>query len=148
MSRLHKFLCLSHADRFYLLEAAVWLGLARLALLILPFRWIALWLGRHMALAQDLAEGTPAELLTRISWGVTTAGCHLPWDCTCLTQAMAGKAMLKCRGVPSTLCLGVAKDEETYLQAHAWLRCGDRILTGWQGIAKYTVIATFAEDGK
>jgi hypothetical protein len=79
---------------------------------------------------------------------VATASRHLPWNCTCLVQAMAGKAMLKRRGVPSTLYLGVAKDGETRLQAHAWLRCGARILTGWQEMERFKVIGTFAEDGK
>lgn len=49
MGRLHKFLALAPADRFCLLEAILWLGLARLAILVLPFRWLAPHLGRHMA---------------------------------------------------------------------------------------------------
>jgi hypothetical protein len=56
--------------------------------------------------------------------------------------------MLRRRGAASTLYLGLAKDRETQLQAHAWLRCGERILTGQRGMAGFTVISTFAEDGK
>lgn len=147
MSRLRKFLDLPHADRICLSEAGVWLGVARLAILFLPFRWLALGLGKQMALSAEMPEETSTELLDRISWAVATASRHLPWNCTCLAQAIAGKAMLKSRGVPSTLYLGLAKNGETQLQAHAWLRCGERIITGWQGMGRYTVIATFAEDG-
>jgi hypothetical protein len=146
MSRLRKFLALSRADRSCLVEAGFWLGLARLAILVLPFRRVAPILGRHMAQSPEEMEAAPAELLDRISWAVTTASRHLPWDCLCLAQAMAGKAMLKRRGVPSTLYLGLAKEPEAQLQAHAWLRCGVRILTGRRGMAGFTVIATFAED--
>jgi hypothetical protein len=148
MSRLRKFLGLTAADRRLLLEAAVWLGVARLAILVLPFRRVAQCLGRHMARSPEEAGAAPADLLDRISWAVATASRHLPWDCLCLVQAMAGKAMLKRRGVPSTLYLGLAKAGEAQLQAHAWLRCGERILTGWQGMGEFAVIATFAEDGK
>jgi hypothetical protein len=98
-----------------------------------------------MALSPLNLEVTPSELLDRISWSVATASRQLPWDCSCLAQAVAAKAMLRWRGVPSTLYLGVAKDSHSSLKAHAWLRCGDRILTGWQGMGKFTVIATFAE---
>lgn len=148
MSRLRKFLDLSNTQRCYLVEAGFWLVVARLAILILPFRWIAPVLGRQMALSVKESGLAPIELLDHISWAVTTASRHLPWDRMCLVQAMAGKAMLKVRGLPSTLYLGLAKNGETQLQAHAWLRYGERILTGWQGMGGYTVIANFAEDKK
>jgi hypothetical protein len=129
-----------------LLEAMSWLGIIRLAFLFVPFRWIARGLGKYMALSpEELGVGS-RELLDRISWAVTTASRHLHGGNSCLAQAMAGKAMLKCRGVPSTLYLGLAKSSEAQFQAHAWLRCGGRILTGSQGMEEYTVIGTFAEE--
>ena len=148
MSRLPKFLALPHADRGCLIEAGFWLGIARLAILVLPFRWVAPRLGRHMARSPEEAGSAPAELLDLISWAVATASRHLPWECLCLAQAMAGKAMLKRHGVPSTLYLGLVKSDETQIRAHAWLRCGERILTGRQEMSGFTVIATFAEDVK
>jgi hypothetical protein len=148
MSRLHKFLGISNTKRCYLVEAWFWLVAAKLALMILPFRWIAPALRRQMVLWAEGSGLTSTEHLDYISWAVTTASRHLPWDCKCLVQAVAGKAMLSVRGVPSNLCLGLAKTGEAQLQAHAWLRCGERILTGWQGMEVYTVIASFAEDGK
>jgi hypothetical protein len=147
MRRLVKFLDLAPADRTCLVEAAGWLGLARLAILVLPFRWLAPRLGRHMALSPAEAAA-PAAVLDRISWAVTTASRHLPWECKCLAQALAGKAMLQRRGVASTLYLGVGKEPAAGLQAHAWLRCGPRILTGAPGMSGFTVICTFAEEGK
>jgi hypothetical protein len=147
MSRVRNFLALFPADRAGLLEAAAWLGLARLSILVLPFRRIAPLLGRQMA--QSPAEAAaPAALLDRISWSVNTASRHLPWECKCLALALAGKAMLRRRGLASTLYLGVGKEPEAGLQAHAWLRCGERILTGGRALADFTVISTFAEEGQ
>jgi hypothetical protein len=147
MSRLRKFWALSPGERSCLLEAVLWLGLARLAILVLPFRRLAPFLGRHMAQSPADAGAAPAEMLDRLSWALAAASRHLPWECKCLAQALAGKAMLQRRGLPSTLYLGLAKGGEAGLRAHAWLRCGERILTGRQGMAGFTVIASFAGEG-
>lgn len=148
MSRLNKFFALSAADRTFLLEAVFWLGLARLAILMLPFRWIAPLLGTNMAQTPPTAAAAPEDILDRISWALTTASRHLPWECKCLARAMAGKAMLRRRGLASTLYLGLAKDVDATLLAHAWLRCGNRIITGETEMAEFRTIATFAEEEK
>ena len=73
---------------------------------------------------------------------------YTPWESACLAQAFAAKAMLRCRGITSTLYLGLAKNEQggqSGLLAHAWLRSGSLILTGEPGKDQYTVVATFAE---
>jgi hypothetical protein len=116
--------------------------------MLLPFRWIKLGWGEHNALPTDESGLTLPKLLERVSWAVATASRNLPWDCLCLAQAMAGKAMLKRRGIPSTLYLGLAKDGAAQSQGHAWLKCGEKILTGQQGVEVFTVIATFAENEK
>jgi hypothetical protein len=93
-------------------------------------------------------EEDPAdpELLRRIGWAVGVVSHNLPWTSRCLAEAIAGKRMLQKRGVRSTLYLGLAKDEQADLEAHAWLRCGSRVLTGGQASASYAVIASFAES--
>ena len=70
---------------------------------------------------------------------------NLPWECQCLVQAVAGKAMLRRRSMPTTLYLGVAKDENARLCAHAWLRCGDVIVTGREGADRFSVVSTFGD---
>jgi hypothetical protein len=63
----------------------------------------------------------------------------------CLPQAMAAKWMLRRRRTPSTLYLGLRREEKTSLTAHAWLRAGDEIITGRAAIMEHQVIATFGE---
>ena len=146
MQMLGKFLRLSSSDRRLFVEAAIWLGIARLALLVVPFRWIAPFLGKHMAESPETEERAHKQFVERISWVVQTASRHLPWKCKCLVKAIAGKCMFKRRRVPSTLYLGLLKDEEEKLKAHAWLRSGKAIVSGHQGVTEYTVVSTFAED--
>jgi hypothetical protein len=39
--------------------------------------------------------------------------------------------------------LGVNKDEEKNLTAHAWLKCGEIFITGKRGYQKFTVVSSF-----
>ncbi len=145
MARVDKLFQLSDGDRWLVLEAAFWLGIARLAILILPFRWIAPFLGKHMAESPQSMEPNFGDFAERASWAVQTAGRHLPWECKCLTQAIAGKGMFKLRRIPSTLYLGLGKDGGEKLKAHAWLRSGDVIITGGVGMNLFTIVSSFAE---
>ena len=145
MQRLRKFLRLSSFDCRLFVEAAIWLGIARLAVLVVPFRRIAPFLGRHMAESPQTTESEHKEIAERISWVVQTASRHMPWECKCLTQAIAGKGMFKRRGLRTTLYLGVAKDGDENLKAHAWLRSDDIIVTGARGMDQCAVVSTFAE---
>jgi hypothetical protein len=143
----YSFWQLPWADRWLLVEAACWLSMARLAILLLPFCRIAPFLGRHMAESPqaDRLPGQGAQV-RRLGWAVKTMSRHMPWECTCLVQALAGKMLLRRRGFPSTLYLGVAREADMTLAAHAWLRCGSVILTGASGHHQFKVVATFAEE--
>ena len=125
------------------LEAAIWLGMSRLAILILPFRWIAPFLGRHMA-NSGKNEYRDRQTVIFVSRAILDMSCHLPWECKCLAQAISGKMMLRRRQIPSTLYLGVAKKEDGDLNAHAWLRAGDIIILGGGGLERFAVVSTFA----
>jgi len=71
---------------------------------------------------------------------------HLPWRFVCLPQAIAAQRMLRRRGVASTLYLGVAPDREKpdAIAAHAWLRAGDKIVTGERESRHQRQVASFA----
>jgi hypothetical protein len=145
--RLAKLRHLYWRDRMLLAEACFWLGVARLAVLALPFRWIAYRLGHHMAELPASTEPGHLQTARRVSWAVSAMSRHTPWRNTCLAQAIAAHRLLRERGVLSTLYLGLDKDEAGNLQAHAWLRCGDVFVTGRKGMENYTVVSTFAGKG-
>ncbi|MFQ5486703.1 MAG: lasso peptide biosynthesis B2 protein, partial [Desulfobacterales bacterium] len=99
------------AEQALYLETAFWLGVSRLAILFLPFRWIAPFLGTHMAQSDENAYRDRKTAIF-ISRAILTMSCHLPWECKCLAQAISGKMMLCRRKIPSTLYLGVSKKED------------------------------------
>jgi len=88
------------------------------------------------------------ETRTRqVGWAVRAVARRTPWKSNCLVQAVAAKIMLRRRGIPSTVYLGVAKDPGKDLSAHAWLRSGDVILTGKRNSGEFTVLSVFTEKG-
>jgi hypothetical protein len=146
MNRLTKFLRCSSADRRLLIEALGLLCWARLLIRVLSFRRIAPRLGQPMKESPREIDETERQLASRIAWAVQAVTRNAPLGFVCLPQAIAAKWMLRRRRVPSTLYLGLQRKDEFDLTAHAWLRVGDRILTGRAESLNHTVIATFAEE--
>ena len=136
----------NRTERMLLLEAFLFLGIARTGIFILPFRWLARSLGQHMREDQTSLPPDDLKLARMIGAAVRSATNYTPWGSVCLPQAVAVKWMLKRRRIPGTVYLGVMKDEtkSEKLAAHAWIRCGHIILTGSQGHRQYTVVSTFS----
>jgi hypothetical protein len=142
---IRKFVRFPWRDRWLVLEAGAWLALTRLAILLVPFRRIARTLGKVMA---ESSHDDPRDddLVRRVGWAVRIASRYTPWQTRCLAEGMAAKGMLRLRGLASTLYLGLAKNEEGELEAHAWLRCGSQVVTGEHEAERYAVVARFAEE--
>jgi hypothetical protein len=142
---LRKFLALDWTDRLMLLEALLYLGLSRAALLTIPFRQISRRLGKQFPPEAVLPPGEPAPpVALRVSWAIDVMSRRTPWESACLAQAMAGKFMLRRRGIPSRLSLGMKKDTGGQLSAHAWLQVGDAVLLG-ASREPFTTLSTFAD---
>jgi hypothetical protein len=144
--RGNKLLARPWADRWLLLKAFFWLGLMRLAILLLPFRRVARMIGLHQgenSAVPDLAQAEEAE---RVGWAIRAAAKRTPWDSACLAQALSGSILLRRKAIPATVYLGVAKEKDMPEQvaAHAWLRCGENILTGGGVHERFSVISTFS----
>ena len=73
--------------------------------------------------------------------GDEVAGRHLPGAGTCLTQALAAEVLLRRQGYPSLLHIGVLRGEEGQLEAHAWLKSGDKVVIGGGELERYTPLA-------
>jgi hypothetical protein len=146
-TRIKKFLKLSWADRFLFLDAFIRLGFTRAVLLLVPFNYIVPYLGRQtldLPDDPDQSDRLP-EWVERVVWAVETAARLTPWESACLAQAITGKFLLKQRGLETHLFLGMKKDAEGNLFAHAWLKAGNVILIGANGHETFTVLSVFME---
>ena len=136
-------------ERLLALEAGLWLGAARIAILILPLRRLAPYWGQHMAESPLDDAPEQREFVAAVGRALRTMSHHLPWRCKCLERALAGKMLLRRRGISNTLYLGVAKHDENLvdgMKAHAWLRSGSLIVTGAEGRDRFTIVASFADE--
>jgi len=131
-----RFARLPVAKKVLVVEASIWLALARVALLVVPFRHLA---ERFGSVANPQAVPSPSSLsepqkatARDVSWAVTRAARYVPFRAVCLPQAIAAKAMLDRREVASTMHFGVKKpDGGAALMAHAWLDAGMIEVTGY-----------------
>jgi len=77
--------------------------------------------------------GASVERVARVTW----------WRSMCLEKALAGKWMLRRRGIPSTMYVGMARQGSEFV-AHAWLVGEGQTLTG-AGKVSYAALAAFRE---
>jgi hypothetical protein len=147
-SKLGKYLSLDAERRRLLLEAGRMLGTTRLDLARKPLRQLTAGLNREPVLFLGTEpEKAMAEQVDCVGWAVTAAARHTPWRSSCLVQVLTAQRMLQARGIPGAIYIGAAagpSEELPILEAHAWLKCGSRFVTGEVGHARYTVVAAFS----
>lgn len=130
-------------DYIFFVEAWCLLHLAKLVILFMPFRKIASWMGcLQVESTQDLDfKRTPA----RIGLAIRRASRYTLHESKCYDQALTAKALLGQNGIPATIYFGLAKENDNQLTAHAWVRTGKSIITGKEGMERFTVVACFGD---
>ncbi len=107
-------------------EAWILLVSARLIFNIVPFGRIYNAAGQSAAFAP--ASATILKIV-QIREAVDRATARVPRS-TCLTRGLAAAVLLRIAGVPYRLVIGVAKQVDGALSAHAWVMSGENIVTG------------------
>ncbi|MEY2881547.1 MAG: hypothetical protein RLZZ15_3927 [Verrucomicrobiota bacterium] len=134
-------------ERALFCEALAELVRAKVLVHTVPFRWIAPGFGRQKNETAPTIPSADRKIAVDVSWAVQAAARHVRLGFVCLPQAMAAQRMLRRRGLASTLYLGVALEaEKASLQAHAWLRAGDKVLTGEAEARRHTQLIAFGDE--
>jgi len=142
-----KYLRCSRTDKLLLLYIFILLAIVRLLLLLVPFRYITVWLGKYMK-ESPYIDGTQDIFINRVGWAIQVVSKYTPWESKCLVQAITAKIVLRHKRLQNTMYLGVAKDREEQMIAHAWLRSGNKLVTGGRNSSMFTVVAKFADLGR
>jgi hypothetical protein len=130
---------LGRADQWLLLRATAWLAVARMLLVVMPFRRLS----APLSAENDFAEAKPdPELLDSIGRAVGIAANNVPWRSDCFPQTIAARMLLRRAGVASTIHFGVERIGDDVLTGHAWLTCGDTVVTGGGDLHRYTELHT------
>jgi hypothetical protein len=128
-------------------EAVLLLALSRLALVFVPFQFLAARFGKvslpGVAGPITALSREQIETVQDVGWAVTRSARYVPFRAVCLPQAIAAKAMLDRRAIATVMHFGVAKKEGEPLAAHAWLDAGPIEITGFPVAGEFTEVARF-----
>ena len=125
---IHRFRQRSWSERGAFVSATAGLVVIRTALLVLPFR-------RVVALVERLAGrrhhfGAFHSSAETMIWAADAAGRRLFPEKPCLPQALVVLYGLRRRQLPAELRIGVARDSDAGLMAHAWVDSAGKTVIG------------------
>ena len=126
MGKVLKFFHLTSREKLVFFRAAYLLCYYRIALRRQHFQTlIERLLGAEEALCHT-AEPVPAETVLRLF----AAACRIVPFTTCLSRAMAGQRILNGYGHVPVFHIGVAREQDLDLEAHAWLSLDGDLVVG------------------
>jgi hypothetical protein len=82
----------------------------------------------------------------RLGKAILRSSSLLPWKVSCLTQAFAGQRILKSRGTPGEVVIGLKKATEGPWPAHAWLIYRGSVIAGEQPDDFYSPTTAYSFD--
>lgn len=128
--------------RLLALEAALCLVVARLIIWLVPFKRLV-WLFSFQPKRVGLSCESRGSLIAEVRHAIGSAARRLPGDSVCFPRAVAAQAMLRRRGVETTLYYGAGRSPERRLQSHVWLQAGEQGIVGHEQAGEYRVVGTF-----
>lgn len=140
MLKIHKFFLLNKAERRIFISALRLLAYYRVSLKVCPLKSIFLEVRRE---CRDEIAGVNQIGITigRIGQLIGTASRCIPFT-TCFSRALAGLVVYRANGFPVKLHIGVSRDQNDGLAAHAWLTCaGEVVLCHLPDISKFKEIS-------
>ncbi len=122
----------SRPERALLLQTLALLCAARIALKFQSMQQVSEWLckigsARIIFRSRGIESRVSRE---QIGWAVNVVSARVLGDGTCLTQALTARQLLQVNGYPAELRIGVAKQADGKLAAHAWVESEGEIVIG------------------
>lgn len=140
------FLKIPLRERLMFFEAYILSGIYRFAILVIPFKRLRKHIGKHRLESSREVPIENYKVARLVLMAVDRATIRTPWESKCLVRALTAQRMLKKRKIYTTLYLGVGKSIDNKMLAHAWLRCGQVIVTGGEVIQGFKEVAKFSNE--
>jgi len=157
--------------RRYLLEAIFYLLIARLALRLIPFRWLTSYFERpaerpettyakreqiwksfllklYTPHRDKITDDERKQLREGMPWLINEAAWFLPGETACFARAIAAQNILRRLGIGTTLYYGVAMLPDSGLAAHVWLQDGAAGIIGHDTAQRYHILARYPDKKK
>lgn len=142
--KIKKFLKLDFKYKIMFFEAFFYMGIYRMCIKFIPFKKLNKYMGKLNEESTNCININNYRIAKQVGVAILTISRFTPWESKCLVQALTAQKMMKKRKISTTLYLGVKKDDENQLIAHAWIRCGTFYITGGAIRQKYSVVAKYA----
>lgn len=134
MRLVTKFVGLPWSVKRTLFQVGFLLIVTRMALAVLPYRSVRAWFDRWGSTVVRLGSDEYEQLLT---WAGSGLGRFVLGDKPCLTQALVVQGLLRRAGLDVDLRIGVARESDGAIRAHAWLDRSGRVILGGRRAERY-----------
>lgn len=143
MKKLFKFLKVGGKKLF--LQAFILMLLIRLGLLLLPFRQLQELIQQAKSLG-FLACDRQNVTIKAIVVAVQRSSRYGLGNAKCLARALTTGILMSIYGFPYSINIGVAKKEDSNLEAHAWVESQGTIIVGnLPDLSRYTAMSSARE---
>ncbi|BAY78623.1 hypothetical protein NIES25_50990 [Nostoc linckia NIES-25] len=146
MKQVFKFIELNYQEKQLLTNTFILLILVRLGLWLLSFK-------RLQQLLSNISNPKPQRQdkyqisIDKIVWAVEVSSHYMPGGVKCLARALTCQVLMSRHSYTSNLCIGVAKDIEGELKAHAWLENQGKVVIGnVPDLSHFSQITSFTKE--
>lgn len=124
------------------LEAALILVAAKMALQVVPFARLRPFFEKRVR-GPELSGEARRRAVSQVRDAIFVAAQALPGQYVCFPRGIAAQAMLRRRGVSTTLYYGAATFPEKGLTGHVWVLDGEEDVIGSAQAPDYHVLARY-----
>jgi hypothetical protein len=143
-SQLKKYFKQSNLEREILNRIFAWLLVSFIVVRIIPLRWFSSLLGEFKKEIDTELKATDLIQIASVNKSIKQLKRILPWKVKCFEEAITAKKVLEKYRIKSTLYLGVDKNENKQLIAHAWLNNGAFNITGGNEAVNFKVVGFYS----
>ena len=143
--RIKLFFNISNRDKVDFIKAFFYMGIFRAYILFVPFNKLRKRMGKLKIESPEDVDMAIYREAKRVASIISIIAKYTPWESKCLVQALTAQKLLSKLNIATTLYLGVKKDKDNNMLAHAWTRCGKYFVTGGYNKEGYAVVAKFTK---
>jgi hypothetical protein len=128
MKKILRFLVLPYQNKKLLFQSMFLVFAIRICLWIFPFRWLNKLVSFIDSKGFD-NEQLDWVIINDVVRSIRACSRYVPCA-SCFTQALAARTLLRLKGQNTQLKIGVDKEGDDKLAAHAWIEADGRIIIG------------------
>lgn len=127
------------------MKVLVILAWSRLLIKVSSFKKLAVKMGSTNEVETFAASSDQMKKAHIIGRMIKSGSAYMPFRTLCFEQALTAALLLREENIPYRIHFGMRKNwsEAGQMKAHAWLVCGDEIITGKKGHRQHEVLSTF-----